>query len=116
MHRHLPLEEEVMNMLIGGFSTIMFIAIITVIFLWRRNHAQRAAFLWILVHFVSFSIAVYLALKAISFDINHPMSSEEISLLLGESGVLWGGSMICLLVGIFKLSKVTKDDKKNKVL
>lgn len=112
MHQHLPMEEEVMNMLIGVFSTIMLIAMITVIFLWRRNRAQRAAFLWIFVHFVSFSIAVYLALKAISFDINHPMASEEISLLLGESGALWAGSMICLLVGIFKLSKVTEDDKK----
>ncbi|KFZ41997.1 hypothetical protein CS060_11395 [Anoxybacillus flavithermus] len=112
MHRHLPLEEEVMNMLIGGFSTVMFITIVMVIFLWRRNQAQRSAFFWIFLHFVSFSIAVYLALKAISFGINHPMSSEEISLLLGESGALWAGSMICLLVGIFKLSKVTKDDKK----
>lgn len=110
MHEHVPMEEEVMNMLIGGFSIIMFIAVITVIFLWKRNKAQNAAFLWIFVHFISLSIAVYLALKAISFDIHHPMSSEEISLLLGESGALWGASMICLLVGIFKLSKGTKDD------
>ncbi|KYD14520.1 hypothetical protein [Parageobacillus thermoglucosidasius] len=110
MHEHLPLEAEVMNMLIGGFSIIMFVAIITIIFLWRKNRTKSAAFLWIFVHFASLSIAVYLSLKAISFDINHPMASEEISLLLGEAGALWGASMICLLVGIVKLSKRTEDD------
>ncbi|GMB10152.1 hypothetical protein [Thermolongibacillus altinsuensis] len=103
----MPMEEELMGMLIGGFSIIMGIAMITIIFLWIKNRKQRIAFFWILTHFITFSISVYVLLKAISFDYHHPMASEEISLLLGQAGVLWGISMICLLFGIFKLSKGT---------
>jgi hypothetical protein len=108
MYDRLPMEEEVMDMLIGGFSIIMVIAIITIISLWKKNRTQSAAFLWIFIHFIMLSIAVYFALRAISFDLNHPMASEEISILLGKAGVLWGMSMISLLFGISKFSKGIK--------
>jgi len=108
MHKHLPLEEGVMDMLIGGYSFIMLLAVVTVIILWKRNRGQSTAFLWIFAHFILLSIGMYFAFKAISFDLEHVQASEEISILLGESGLSWGVSMICLLLGIFRLSKPIK--------
>jgi hypothetical protein len=55
-----------------------------------------------------FAIAVYFLLRAISFDYHHPMASEEISLRLGMTGVFWFLSMICLLLGIYNFSKISK--------
>lgn len=101
----MPLEEEVIGLLIGGFSIIMGIAFLTVLFLCIRNKGNRAAYLWTLLHLLFFSIAANFALKAISFDYNYPMASEEISLQIGISGVVWTLSMLCLIVGIFHFSK-----------
>lgn len=55
------------------------------------------------------SVAIYFFIKAISFDFNHPMASEEISLQIGISGVVWALGMICLLIGLFKFSKTRKN-------
>ncbi|MEW5321498.1 hypothetical protein V2J23_04945 [Geobacillus thermoleovorans] len=104
MPKHLPMEENVMDMLIGGFSVVMLIAVATIVFLWRRNR-ERGAFQWILAHFLLLSLAVSFALKAISFDLTHTQASEEISLLLGKAGLAWGVGMGCLLVGVVRLSK-----------
>ncbi|KPC98863.1 MULTISPECIES: hypothetical protein [Geobacillus] len=104
MPNHLPMEENVMDMLIGGFSVVMLIAVATIVFLWRRNREGRA-FLWILAHFLLLSLAVFFALKAISFDLTHVQASEEISLFLGKAGLAWGAGMVCLLAGIVKLSR-----------
>ncbi|ANB60550.1 hypothetical protein [Anoxybacteroides amylolyticum] len=104
MHKHLPMEEEVMDMLVGGFSFIMFIAVITIVYLWRNNRAQQVAFLWIFCHFFLLSIGVYFAFKAISFNLEHAQASVEISLLLGKAGISWGAGMICLLIGVAKLA------------
>lgn len=108
MHKHLPMEEEVMDMLIGGFSFIMSIAVMTIVYLWRNNRAQQVAFLWIFCHFFLLSIGVFFAFKAISFDLEHAQASVEISLLLSKAGISWGASMICLLIGIRKLTNKTK--------
>ncbi|WP_446663202.1 hypothetical protein [Geobacillus sp. CCR] len=105
MHKHLPMEEDVMDLLIGGFSGVMLVAIITVVFLWRKDRPRRSAWHWIFAHFLLFSIAAYFALRAIKFDLTHVQASEEISLLLGKAGMAWGAGMVCLLVGIVKLSR-----------
>ncbi|AST00359.1 hypothetical protein B9L19_14745 [Geobacillus thermocatenulatus] len=105
MHKHLQMEEEVMDLLIGGFSVVMLIATMTVVSLWRKNRTRRLAFYWIFAHFLLLSIAAYFAFRAISFDLTHPQASEEISLLLGKAGLAWGAGMVCLLAGIVKLSR-----------
>lgn len=102
----MPLEQEVIGMLISGFSIVMGITILTTLFLWFKN--KSAGYVWILLHLVIFSIAIYFALKAISFDYNHPMASEEISLQIGISGVTWALSMAFLITGLFHLSKTKK--------
>ena len=101
----MPLEEEVLGILIGGFSIVMGIVILTTLFFCVKNKSKNTGYVWVFFHLVLFSFATYFALKAISFDYNHPMASEEISLQIGLSGVVWAASMICLLIGIYSFSK-----------
>ena len=101
----MPLEREVMGLLIGGFVIVMGIVIITTLLLWFKNKHKSYVYTWILLHLLLFSVAVYFLLEAISFNNNHLMASEEISLRIGIAGVIWAISMLCLLIGVYKFSK-----------
>lgn len=59
------------------------------------KRVQSAGFTWTLLHFLLFSAAIFILSKAISFDNNHSMASEEISLQIGFTRVAWGLNMIC---------------------
>jgi Na+/proline symporter len=100
------MEQETMGLLITGFSIIMGISFVVVLLLLfaKRMKPYRGALGWIIGYLVVFSWATSAALKAISFDVNHPMASEEISLRLGIAGVLWAISMFLLLFGLIKIS------------
>lgn len=107
------MEEETMGMLIGGFSIIMGIAFIVVLILFFSNKRKsfRLAYGSIIGYLVIFSWAVSQALNAISFDVNHPMASEEISLRLGISGVLWVISMFFLIFGLIIFSSTKNNSR-----
>ena len=106
----MPMEEETMGMLIGGFSIVMGISFIVVLWLMfsKERKLFKVAYAWILGFFVLFSLAISQALKTLSFDTNHPMASEEISLHLGITGVLWAISMLFLLAGLSKFTSAKK--------
>ncbi|WP_349408752.1 hypothetical protein [Pseudalkalibacillus sp. SCS-8] len=104
----MPLEQEVMGLLIGGLSIVMGIAILVTVFLWVKNKSKSSGYIWTLLHLLLFSVAAYFALEAIAFDYDHAMASEEISLQIGISGVVWASSMICLLIALFNFSKERK--------
>ena len=101
----MPLEEGVIGLLIGGFAIVMGIAILATLLLWLKNRNNSFAYVWTLLHLLLSSVAIFFFLKAISFDYYHPIASEEISLQIGISGVIWALSMLCLLIGILKFSK-----------
>lgn len=107
----MPMEQETMGMLIGGFLIIMVIALIVVILLMfsKKRKPFRVAYGLVIGFFVFFSWAISQALNAISFNVNHPMASEEISLRLGIAGVLWAVSMLFLLCGLINFSSVRKN-------
>jgi hypothetical protein len=107
----MPMEQETMGMLIGGFSIIMGIAFIVVILLMfsKKRKPFRVAYGLVIGFFVFFSWAISQALNAITFDVNHPMASEEISLRLGIAGVLWAVSMFFLLFGLINFSSISKN-------
>jgi ABC-type polysaccharide/polyol phosphate export permease len=73
-----------------------------------KNKNNKSGYIWTLLHLLLVSVAVYFALKAIAFDYNHPMASEENSFLLGISGVVWVLGMICLVIALFSFSKNRK--------
>lgn len=101
----MPLEEEVVNLLIGGFIIVIGIAVLTTLLLWLKTRNNSFAYICTLLHFLLFSVSIFFFIKAISFDYDHPMASEEISLRIGISGVVWALSILCLLMGIVKFSK-----------
>lgn len=104
----MPLEEGVFGLIIGGFSLVIGITFILISFRWLQKKNNNIAYFWTLLHLLLFSIAVYFLAKAISFDYEHAMASEENSLHLGIAGIIWAFSMVCLIMGIFKFSKSGK--------
>lgn len=106
----MPLEQEVMGLLIGGVVIVMGIAILVTVFLWmqNKNKNKSTGYIWTLLHLLLISVAAYYVLKAIAFDYNHPMASEEISIQIGISGVVWAISMICLVIALFSFSNERK--------
>lgn len=101
----MPLEEGLLELLVGCFSFLMGMAILTVMFLWFQNKRYTAAYVWTVLHLLLFSASIYFILNAVSFDYEHPMAAEENSFNIAVSGIIWFSSMICLIIGIFKFSK-----------
>ncbi|KJS22218.1 MAG: hypothetical protein VR72_06735 [Clostridiaceae bacterium BRH_c20a] len=98
------LEAEVYGMLNWGFIIVMAIQLISLIALWYEHKFNKEAFRWFLAYIVFFSFAGYKILEAINtFERNNPMGSENASLSIGTSGVLWVISVVCLLLGISRL-------------
>jgi hypothetical protein len=102
----MPMEQETMGLLIGGFSIIIGVSfmIVLVLLFSKKRKPFRMAYTMVIGFLLFFSWAVSQAIKAISVDVNHPMASEEISLHLGISGVLWAISMFFLVLGLIKFS------------
>ncbi|MFS0673560.1 hypothetical protein [Ornithinibacillus sp. 179-J 7C1 HS] len=109
----MPLEEGVMGLLIGGFTIVMGITLVVTVMLWIKNKNNSSGYIWTLLHLLTFSIAIYLALKVIGFDYNHPMAPENISFQIGISGLVWALSMLCLVIALFSFSKSRKSGRAN---
>lgn len=104
----MPMEQETLGLLIGGFSLVVGLMVLATLFLWVRSKNNNMAYISVLAHFLLVSVALYFLLNAITFNGDHPMASEEIALRLGISGIIWAASMICLLIGLIKFSRVNK--------
>jgi hypothetical protein len=102
----MPMEQETMGLLLGGFSILIGVSfmIVLVLLFSKKRKPFRMAYTMVIGFLLFFSWAVSQAIKAISVDVNHPMASEEISLHLGISGVLWAISMFFLVLGLIKFS------------
>lgn len=102
------MEQETLSLLIAGFWVVVGLMVLATLFLWMRSKTNNLAYASVLAHFLLLSVALYFLLKAITFNMDHPMASEEISLRFGVSGVLWAVSMLFLLIGLIKFSRVGK--------
>lgn len=70
------MEQETMGLLIGGFSIVMgitFMIVLRMLFSKKRK-SFRVGYGLVMCHLILFSLAVYQALRAISFDGDHPMA------------------------------------------
>ncbi|WP_104373652.1 hypothetical protein [Desulfocucumis palustris] len=98
------LEAEVYGLLNWGFATVMGLELISLIFIWLHNRFSKETFGWFIGHTVFFAFAGYKLIEAINtFEHNNPMGSENASLSIGTSGVLWTISVTCLLIGLNRL-------------
>jgi uncharacterized membrane protein len=80
----MPMEQETMGLLIGGLSITIGVTFIVVLLLLfsKKRKPFRLAYTFIIGFLLFFSLAASQAIKAITFDVSHPMASEEISLRL----------------------------------
>ncbi|MFZ3580263.1 hypothetical protein [Virgibacillus sp. DJP39] len=101
----MPLEQEFIGLLTGGFFIVIGLVMIVTVLLWTKNKNYSSGYVWILLHLILFSVAAYFFLEAISSDYSHPMASEENSFQLGLAGVVWALSMSCLVIGLVRFSK-----------
>ncbi|EDL66298.1 hypothetical protein [Bacillus sp. SG-1] len=101
----MPLEQEIVPKLLAGFSIVMGGTILCVLLLWVRTKRNSAGYLWMLIHFLIFSAAVYIFIQAMNYRADHTMVSEEISLRVGVAGMTWAVSMKCLVISLFCFSK-----------
>lgn len=104
----MPMEQEMHGLLIGGFSLVVGLMVLATLFLWVRSKNNNIAYASVLAHFLLLSVALYFLFKAVTFNVDHSMASEEISLRVAVSGIIWAASMICLLIGLIKFSRVNK--------
>ncbi|WP_108670998.1 hypothetical protein [Peribacillus acanthi] len=100
----MPMEQETMSLLIGGFSIVMGITvfIVVLLFLSKNRKPNRTSYGLVLAHLGFLSWAISHSLSALRLDIKHSMASEEISLRLGTAGVLWAISMLFLIIALIK--------------
>lgn len=101
------LEREVYSLLVWGFSIIMLAAVIVLISLYMK--ARNKGLLWLGGQLIFTSAAFYYFYKAIRYLPNqgNDMYSEIQSLTIAAAGIFWAFSMVCMLIGICKLIRIT---------
>ncbi|MBO8156951.1 MAG: hypothetical protein H0Z32_10855 [Bacillaceae bacterium] len=103
----MPLEQEVPALLTVGFFIMISLVGIMAILLWYRTKQNGYAYSMILLHLMMLTFAFNFFMKAIHFDPDHIMASEEISLRIGISGVFWAMSMLCLTIAIILFGRTS---------
>lgn len=98
------LEAEVYGLLNRGFIIVMLVELASIIGLWLKYKVSNEAFSWLVGHMFFFALAGYKLLEAINItEHNNSMGSENASLSIGFSGVLWAISIVCLIIGLSRL-------------
>ena len=99
----MPMEQEVMPMLIAGVCVVIFLSFFIVIGQWVVT--KYSAHGWITAHLVVLSLSIYRWIYLLSGPdwSQGAMVSENNSLVIGGAAVLWAISMGLLMVGVYKL-------------
>ena len=99
----IPMEAEVIPMLIGGFSLITGLITICIFVLWKRN--RDLSYLWFIGQVLFLSIGFHYVLEVLGQTaITDSMASEDVSLSIGLAAVFWALSMVCMIIGIWQIS------------
>lgn len=102
--KSIPMEAETIPTLITGFIiTILVVTVILILLLIKRKDLVYG---WFIGQVVFLCISFIFVIKVLGKDqAIHSMVSENISLSVGLSALLWTISMIFMVTGILKLSK-----------
>jgi hypothetical protein len=99
---NIPMEAETIPMLISGFGAVIVVTVICILLLRRRN--KDFSYVWFMGQVLFLVLGFNSALKI--FDLKSvpgPMLSEEVSLVIGLSALFWALSMVCMVIGIWKI-------------
>jgi len=101
----MPIESETLSMLYIGFFLIIGLVLIVIIKLWYER--KNKSFIWFIAQiiFLSFSFFMFTELIKPNTDIPAAFLSEENSFTLGITGILWATSMVCMIIGIWYISR-----------
>jgi predicted membrane channel-forming protein YqfA (hemolysin III family) len=95
-----PLFEPIKN----GFFIVMAVTILLLIFMLLKQKSSKSRYVWIIVHFVIFSLSGYLFFNTIIpptiKELPQSIIYDEVRIRLSLVGITWIISMICLLIGI----------------
>lgn len=99
----MPMEQEVMPLLIAGVSIVMLLSFVIVIGQWIVT--KNTAYSWIAAHLAALSLSISRWLYLLNGPNQLPdsMISENNSLVIGSAAVLWAISMGLLMIGVYKL-------------
>lgn len=101
----MPMEAETLSMISWGFLIVVSISLLVIIKLWVSS--KDKSFIWFIAQliFLLLSFLRFIYSVRMKPEVPQTMLSEENSLALGVSGILWTISMVCMLKGIWNLSK-----------
>lgn len=103
----MPMEQEVMPLLITGVSVVIILSFIIVTGLWVLT--KITAYAWIIAHLVFLSLSISRWIYLLGANKSHDtMISESNSLIIGGAAVLWAISVGFLMIGVYKLGSVKK--------
>ena len=97
------LEAEVYGLVLGGFVIVVVCTLLVLIYLFWRSRNQ--VILWFGGQTLFLSGAFWFFFRALCFryDPQFSMYSEVQSVHIACAGLLWALSMLCMLIGIYRL-------------
>lgn len=102
----IPIEAETIPTLIVGFSGVIILTLVCLIVLWRKS--KSSSYSWFIAQVVFLVLGFQSILEIFDLTVPSVMLSEEISLVIGISALYWAASMVCMLIGIWRLSSNEK--------
>ena len=104
----MPMEAETLSILSWGFYIVVASSLVVIIKLLISQKDKSFAWFIAQLVFLYFGFLKFLYSIKMKPEVPQTMLSEENSLTLGISGSLWAISMLCMLTGIWNLSKKSK--------
>ncbi len=104
----MALEAEILSLTSWGFYIVGGLSLLVIVKLWIST--KDKSFIWFIAQlvFLFLSFLKFTYLVRLKPEIPQSMLSEENSLALGVSGILWAISMFCMLIGVWNLSRKNK--------
>lgn len=102
------MEAETLSLISWGFYLVGGFSLLLIIKLWISS--KDKSFMWFIAQIIFLCLSFLKFTYSIRMkpEIPQTMLSEENSLALAVSGILWAISMLCMLKGIWNLSKKNK--------
>lgn len=99
------LEAEVPMLMVIGFGVVTAIVIWAMVTIYRGREVKDGL-AWFVAQWVLTAGAFLLLLRLLNGPVvPGPMASEENSLMLAYCGLCWGGSILCMTLGLRTLGK-----------
>lgn len=104
-HVKMQMEAETISMLMICFFVVTGICLVVLFKSWFKS--KDKGYIWFVLQFIFLYLSFFEFLNAIKVKPQIPevMLSEENSLALGITGVLWTASMFCMLMGVWFMEK-----------